>query len=260
MRSWIRRIALALVGLVVLAVAGAAGTAIALYLALVSDLPDLHGIDDYRPALASTVYDRDGRPIGEFFDERRRLVRLDELPQHVILAFVAGEDDAFFEHSGIDFRSILRAAWADFTAGEIVQGGSTITQQTVKSLLLSPERRFDRKLKEMILARRLEQHLTKDEILVVYLNQIYFGGGAWGIGEAARTYFGKKVGELTVSEGAMLAGLPKAPSRFSPLGNYEAADNRRQYVLGRMVAVGFIDDASYKAAIAEPPVLRVAAS
>jgi len=258
MRSWIRRIALALVGLVILAVAGAAGTAIALYLAIVSDLPDLHGIDDYRPPLASTVYDRDGRPIGEFFDERRRLVRLDEIPEHVILAFVAGEDDAFFEHSGIDFRAIVRAAWADFTAGEIVQGGSTITQQTVKSLLLSPERRFDRKLKEMILARRLEQHLTKDEILALYLNQIYFGGGAWGIGEAARTYFGKKVGELSVSEGAMLAGLPKAPSRFSPLGNYEAAENRRQYVLGRMVAVGFIDEASYDAAIAAPPVLRVA--
>jgi len=258
MRSFFRRIALALVGLVVLAVAGAAGTAIALYLAIVRDLPDMRGIDDYRPPLVSVVYDRAGQPIGEFFDERRRLVRLDEIPEHVILAFVAGEDDSFFEHSGIDFRSILRAAWADFTAGEIVQGGSTITQQTVKSLLLTPERRFDRKLKELILARRLEQHLTKDEILTLYLNQIYFGGGAWGIGEAARTYFGKNIGDLTVSEGAMLAGLPKAPSRFSPLGNYEAADNRRKYVLGRMFAVGFLDDETYKAALAEPPILQAA--
>jgi penicillin-binding protein 1A len=177
-------------------------------------------------------------PIGEFYNERRVLVPYAEIPRHVVLAFVASEDSTFFEHQGIDFQSILRAAW-DFAGGSA--GGSTITQQTVKSLLLSPERRFDRKVKEMILARRLEQHLTKDEILALYLNQIYFGGGAWGIGEAARTYFGKKVGELTVSEGAMLAGLPKAPSRFSPLGNYEAADNRRQYVLGRMVAVGFID-------------------
>jgi penicillin-binding protein 1A len=256
LRRLLTRAALALLGLAILLVAGAAGTAIALYLAIVSDLPDLHGIADYRPPLASTVYDRDGRPIGEFFEERRRLVRLDELPEHVILAFVAGEDDAFFEHSGIDFRSILRAAWADFTAGEIVQGGSTITQQTVKSLLLTPERRFDRKIKEMILARRLEQRLSKDEILALYLNQIYFGGGAWGIGEAARTYFGKKVGELTVSEGAMLAGLPKAPSRFSPLGNFEAAEARRQYVLGRMVAVGFIDDATYQDSLANPPALR----
>lgn len=254
--SWPSRIVLALVGLVVLVAAGVVGTGLALYLAVVSDLPDLHGIDDYRPPLASTVYDRDGRPIGEFFEERRRLVRLEEIPEHVILAFVAGEDDAFFEHSGIDLRSIFRAAWADIQAREIVQGGSTITQQTVKSLLLTPERRFDRKLKEMILARRLEQELTKDEILALYLNQIYFGGGAWGIGEAARTYFGKSVGELTVSEGAMLAGLPKAPSRFSPLGNYEAANNRRLYVLGRMQALGFIDAPTYEREVAAEPVIH----
>jgi penicillin-binding protein 1A len=244
---------LALVGLVVLAVAGVVGTGLALYLAIVSDLPDLHGIEDYRPPLASTVYDRDGRPIGEFFEERRRLVRLQEIPEHVILAFVAGEDDSFFEHSGIDFGAILRAAWADLQAREIVQGGSTITQQTVKSLLLTPERRFDRKLKEMILARRLEQEFTKDEILALYLNQIYFGGGAWGIGEAARTYFGKSVGELTISEGAMLAGLPKAPSRNSPLGNYQAADARRQYVLGRMRDLGHVDAATYERELASPP-------
>jgi len=254
--SWPSRIVLALVGLVVLVAAGVLGTGLALYLAVVSDLPDLHGIEDYRPPLASTVYDRDGRPIGEFFEERRRLVRLEELPEHVILAFVAGEDDSFFEHSGIDLRSIFRAAWADIQAREIVQGGSTITQQTVKSLLLTPERRFDRKLKEMILARRLEQELTKDEILALYLNQIYFGGGAWGIGEAARTYFGKHVGELTISEGAMLAGLPKAPSRFSPLGNYEAANNRRLYVLGRMQALGFIDPATYEREVAAAPVIH----
>lgn len=254
--SWPSRIILALVGLVVLVAAGVLGTGLALYLAVVSDLPDLHGIDDYRPPLASTVYARDGRPIGEFFEERRRLVRLEEIPEHVILAFVAGEDDAFFEHSGIDLRSIFRAAWADIQAREIVQGGSTITQQTVKSLLLTPERRFDRKLKEMILARRLEQELSKDEILALYLNQIYFGGGAWGIGEAARTYFGKQVGELTISEGAMLAGLPKAPSRFSPLGNYEAANNRRLYVLGRMQALGFIDAATYEREVAVEPVIH----
>ena len=254
--SWPSRIVLALVGLVVLVAAGVLGTGLALYLAVVSDLPDLHGIDDYRPPLASTVYDRDGRPIGEFFEERRRLVRLEELPEHVILAFVAGEDDSFFEHSGIDLRSIFRAAWADIQAREIVQGGSTITQQTVKSLLLTPERRFDRKLKEMILARRLEQELTKDEILALYLNQIYFGGGAWGIGEAARTYFGKNVGELTISEGAMLAGLPKAPSRFSPLGNYEAANNRRLYVLGRMQELGFIDADTHEREVAAAPVIH----
>ncbi|RIL02776.1 MAG: penicillin-binding protein [Proteobacteria bacterium] len=255
MRSWPSRILLALVGCVVLVVAGAVGTALALYFAIVSDLPDLHGIEDYRPPLASTVFDRDGQPIGEFFDERRRLVRLEEIPEHVVLAFVAGEDDSFFQHSGIDWQSIVRAAWADIQAREIVQGGSTITQQTVKSLLLTPERRFDRKLKEMILARQLEQEFTKDEILALYLNQIYFGGGAWGIGEAARTYFGKHVGELTISEGAMLAGLPKAPSRFSPLGNYKAADVRRTYVLGRMRALGFVDEATYQRELAAAPAI-----
>jgi len=255
MRSWPSRILLALVGLLVLAVAGVMGTAIALYLALVSDLPDLHGLDDYRPPLASTVYDKDGHAIGEFYEERRRMVRLEDIPEHVILAFVAGEDDNFFEHSGIDWRSILRAALADIQAREIVQGGSTITQQTVKSLLLTPERRFDRKLKEMILARRLEQEFTKDEILALYLNQIYFGGGAWGIAEASRTYFGKSVGELSISEGAMLAGLPKAPSRFSPLGNYEAAENRRRYVLGRMRDLQFIDAATYEQQLAAQPVI-----
>jgi penicillin-binding protein 1A len=255
MRSWPSRILLALLGLVLLVVGGVAGTAIALYLAIVADLPDLHGIEDYRPPLASTVYDKDGHPIGEFYEERRRLVRLEDIPEHVILAFVAGEDDNFFEHSGIDWQSILRAAIADLQAREIVQGGSTITQQTVKSLLLTPEKRFDRKIKEMILARRLEQEFTKDEILTLYLNQIYFGGGAWGISEAARTYFGKSVGELTISEGAMLAGLPKAPSRNSPLGNYDAAEQRRQYVLGRMRALGHIDDATYERELKSPPTI-----
>jgi penicillin-binding protein 1A len=255
MRSWPSRILLALVGLVVLIVGGVVGTVIALYLAIVSDLPDLHGLEDYRPPLASTVFDKDGHPIGEFYEERRRLVRLEDIPEHVILAFVAGEDDNFFEHSGIDWQSIIRAAWADIQAREIVQGGSTITQQTVKSLLLTPEWRFDRKIKEMILARRLEQEFTKDEILALYLNQIYFGGGAWGIGEAARTYFGKTVGELTISEGAMLAGLPKAPSKFSPLGNYEAAENRRQYVLGRMRDLRHIDAETYEREFATPPTI-----
>jgi penicillin-binding protein 1A len=173
----------------------------------------------------------------------------------VILAFVSGEDDAFFEHSGVDIRSILRAAYVNFTAGEIEQGASTITQQLVKSMLLTPERSYDRKLKEMLLARRIEQHLEKDEILSLYLNQIYFGSGAWGIGEAARTYFGKSVGELTVGEGALLAGLPKAPSRFSPNVNPARAEERRRYVLGRMHELGHIDEATWRDAVEHPPAI-----
>jgi penicillin-binding protein 1A len=238
-----------------LGLAAAAGAAFLLYQVIVRDLPDIEGLDDYRPPLASTVHARDGRPIGEFFDERRRLVRLEEIPRHVILAFVAGEDDAFFEHSGVDVRSILRAAYVNFTAGEIEQGASTITQQLVKSMLLTPERSYDRKLKEMLLARRIEQHLDKDEILTLYLNQIYFGSGAWGIGEAARTYFGKPVGELTVGEGALLAGLPKAPSRFSPNVNPARAEERRRYVLGRMLELGHVDEATWRDAVEHPPAI-----
>jgi penicillin-binding protein 1A len=230
---------------------------LAFYLAFVRDLPDLRSVSDYHPPLASRVYDRNGQLIGEFFTERRRLTPLAEVPQHVVDAFVSGEDSSFFEHTGIDYTSILRAAWVNLRAGgEIVQGGSTITQQMVKGLLLSPERKLRRKVREMILARRIEERFSKEEILYLYLNQIYFGHGAYGIGEAAHTYFGKAVADLSVSEGAQLAGLPKAPSRYSPYANPEQAERRRLYVLGRMLADERIDAETYERAVAEVPALR----
>jgi penicillin-binding protein 1A len=239
------------VGLLVLA---GIGGSIAFYLAFVRDLPDLRTVEDYRPPIASRVLDRNGEEIGEFFVERRTLTPLESLPPHLILAFVAGEDSSFFEHAGIDYRSILRAAWVNLRAGgEIKQGASTITQQMVKGLLLSPERKFRRKIREMILAQRIEKRFTKREILYLYLNQIYFGHGAYGIREAARTYFEKDTLELSVSESALLAGLPKAPSRYSPFQNPEAAEDRRRYVLSRMHTEGFLDAAAYATAIAESP-------
>ncbi|MCH8890799.1 MAG: PBP1A family penicillin-binding protein, partial [Myxococcales bacterium] len=181
---------------------------------------------------------------------------MESLPQHLVLAFVAGEDSSFFEHAGIDYRSVLRAVWVNLRAGgEIRQGASTITQQMVKGLLLSPERKFRRKIREMILAHRIEKRFSKQEILYLYLNQIYFGRGAYGIREAARTYFGKDTRELSVSESALLAGLPKAPSRYSPFHNSKEAETRRRYVLSRMHVEGFLDAAGYSAAIAELPVL-----
>jgi penicillin-binding protein 1A len=238
-----------------LALAGLGGTA-AFYLAFLRDLPDLDSLDDYRPPLASHVYDRHGVPIGEFYTERRVPVPFAEIPRHVVHAFVAGEDSSFFQHQGIDFTSILRAAWVNLRAGgEIVQGGSTITQQMVKSLLLTPERSYRRKLREMILARDIERRFTKEEILYLYLNQIYFGHGAHGIGEAARTYFGKDVRELRVSEAALLAGLPKAPSRYSPHAKPDQAERRRRYVLDRMLEDGFIDARTHAEAVQEVPVL-----
>jgi penicillin-binding protein 1A len=248
------KILLALFGL---AVVGGTGAAIGVYFAFIRDLPELRTLEDYRPPLSSRVYDRHGELIAEFYRERRQLTPLEQVPDHVVRAFVSGEDNTFFEHSGVDFVSILRAAWKNFMAGgETRQGGSTITQQMVKGLLLTPERTYRRKIREMILARDVERHFTKQEILFLYLNQIYFGHGAYGIGEAARTYFGKDVQELTISEGALLAGLPKAPSRYSPMVNPDKGEQRRQYVLERMNADGFLDDATYRAALADLPVLQ----
>jgi penicillin-binding protein 1A len=253
LRSSGLRILLAAFGLSLLL--GLAGV-IAFYIAFVRDLPDLHDVRDYRPALTSRVFDRRGEPIGEFFTERRQLTPLEDLPEHVVSAFIASEDSSFFEHSGIDYVSILRAAWVNLRAGgEIKQGASTITQQMVKGLLLSPERKFRRKIREMILAHRIEQRFSKEEILYLYLNQIYFGHGAYGIGEAARTYFGKQVGDLDVSEAALLAGLPKAPSRYSPFSHPEAAERRRLYVLERMLTDGIIDSNAFAEALLAAPVL-----
>ena len=220
------------------------------------DLPDLRRIEDYRPPLTSVVLDRKGRLIGEFYEEKRRLVPIGEIPRHVQLAFVAAEDKSFFEHEGLDYTSIIRAAIANLRGGGIKQGASTITQQMVKSLLLTPERTFRRKIREMILARRIEDHFTKDEILYLYVNQIYFGQGAWGIGQAARAYYGKDVADLTISESALLAGLPQRPSDYSPYRNPEAAERRRRYVLERMLVDGFIDQDQHDEALADVPIIQ----
>ena len=220
------------------------------------DLPDLRRVEDYRPSLTRVVLDRHGRLIAEFYEEKRRLVPVGEIPRTTQLAFVASEDKSFFEHGGIDYSSILRAAIANLMGGGIKQGASTITQQTVKSLLLSPERTFRRKIREMILARQIEDYLTKDEILYLYMNQIYFGHGAWGIGQAARDYFGKDVKDLTVGESALLAGLPQRPSDYSPYRDPGSAERRRLYVLRRMRDDGFIDAATYQEAVDNPPVIR----
>jgi penicillin-binding protein 1A len=245
------RILLVLLILAVVAVAGGAGV---LYLTLLRDLPDMDSLAEYSPPLTSRVVDRHGKLIGEFYDERREIVPYEAIPRHTVLAFVAGEDAAYFRHTGLDYMGILRAAWVNLAAGgEVKQGGSTITQQTVKSLLLTPERKIQRKIKEMILARRLEQKLSKEDILWLYLNQIYFGQGAWGVGEAARTYFGKHVSELTVSESALLAGLPQRPSEYSPTSNPKAAERRRRYVLQRMRVEEFIDEETFREALDEQP-------
>jgi penicillin-binding protein 1A len=171
-------------------------------------------------------------------------------------AFLAAEDSTFYQHEGVDISAIVRAMIKNLQRGGIKQGGSTITQQIIKRLLLSSEKSYKRKVKEAILAYRLEKYLTKDEILTIYLNQIYLGSRAYGVEAAARTYFGVHVGDLTIAQAALLAGLPQAPTRYSPFRDFQSAKNRQKYVLGRMLAQGWITQAQHDAAVAEPLVFK----
>jgi penicillin-binding protein 1A len=216
-----------------------AGTGLAL-LGTFGDFPPIETVQDYRPSTTSKIYDRNNRLVGDIYIENRTIVPYATIPRHVVQAFVAAEDAHFFEHRGIDPSGILRAGIKNLLKGRIAQGGSTITQQTVKNLFLTPERSVKRKLKEIILAWRIERKMTKEEILFLYLNQIYLGDGAYGVEAASRSYFGKGVSALTVAEGAMLAGLARAPSLYSPRTNPEQAKARQRYVLRRTVEVGFL--------------------
>jgi penicillin-binding protein 1A len=215
------------------------------------DLPSIENLKSYEPKTVTYIYSDDGTDIGEFFEEYRLVAPLESLPQHVVLAFVAAEDANFYHHPGIDFIGILRAFIKNLQAKRIVQGGSTITQQVTRSFLLTNEKSIERKIREALLAYRLEQNLTKDQILHLYLNQIYLGRGAWGIEAAARRYFGKHASELRLSEAALIAGLVSGPSRYSPHENPEAARSRQLYVIGRMMEAGFIPDSDGIAALQE---------
>ena len=210
------------------------------YLYINEDLPKINSLMDYRPAIISKVFADDGRVIAEFFKERRIVVPLSEVPPTLVNAFVAAEDSRFFKHQGFDLVSIVRAFVKNLEAGTIKQGGSTITQQVTRSFLLTPERSYIRKIKELILSYRIEKAFTKEEILFLYLNQIYLGHGAYGVEAAADNYFGKPVKDLSLAECAVLAGLPQAPSRYSPFRHPDQARQRQVYVLNRMVEEGTI--------------------
>jgi penicillin-binding protein 1A len=210
------------------------------------DLPPVDQLAAYRPAVATQVFASGGELLGEFFLEKRYLVPLDKIPVIVRQAFISAEDSNFYYHRGVDVGSIARAMLNNLFAGEVVQGGSTITQQVVKSLLLTPERSYERKIKEILLSLRLEQQFTKDEILYLYLNQIYLGAGAYGVAAAAQVYFNKDVADLTLPEAALLAGLPQAPSRTSPIHHPKRARARELYVLSRMESDGYITREQYE--------------
>ncbi|HEY5952281.1 MAG TPA: PBP1A family penicillin-binding protein [Kofleriaceae bacterium] len=237
------------------------------------DLPqDLTKLLEYQPNRKSIVLSSDGEEIGTFSIENRRIIALDRMPPHVPAAFLSAEDRRFYRHPGFDLVGIVRAAWKNFRSTGIKQGGSTITQQIIKQTLLSDEegdlsdlnltpvqlaenkrtQKYKRKMKEVILAYRLERELTKAEILSIYLNHVYLGHGAYGVGAAAEAYFGKEVEDLTIAEAAMLAGLVASPTKYAPHRNMQLARERQRYVLGHMREDNYISDAEYDAALTEP--------
>ncbi len=217
-----------------------------------ADLPSVAELKTYHPSQVTRVLARDGTLLAELFVERRTVVPIKDLPAHVKLAILAAEDAGFYEHEGLNYLGIGRAMLVNLKSGRTRQGGSTITQQVVKNMLLDSERTYKRKIREALLARRLEQELTKDEILELYLNHIYFGHGRYGIEEAARDNFGKSAKDLTIAEGALLAALPAGPELYSPRRDLKRALGRRAFVLEQMRAKGFLNDAQYEAAKDEP--------
>jgi len=252
MKTFFKWISILLAIGALIAAAGLAG----LYAYFAADLPKISSLKDYQPPIVTTVYSQSNQKIAEFSEQRRIVIPLEEMAAALIDAFVAAEDARFYDHEGIDFHSIIRAFFKNLEAGRIVQGGSTITQQVIKSLLLTPERSYERKLKEAILAYRLEKYLSKKEILTIYLNEIYLGDGAYGVEAAARSYFGKHVSELNLAEAAMLAGLPKAPSHFNPHRHPERAESRQHYVLRQMHDLGWITPEQYAQALSRNVEIR----
>jgi len=222
------------------------------YLYFASTLPKLSNLTAYQPPLVSRVYNTRGELLAEYADEHRILTPFTAIPERLRNAFLAAEDEHFYHHPGINPPRILAAAIANLKAGHTVQGGSTITQQVAKNLLLTPERTYTRKIREIILAYRIEKSFSKDDILYLYLNHIYLGRGAYGVASAAWRYFGKRPDELTLAECAMLAGLPKAPGRYAPHLNPERALERRNAVLHMMQRAGFSNAAEVAAALQEP--------
>ncbi len=243
-------------GVVVLSLVAAAGVSLAVYAAwLFHDMPNAGELADYRPPTSTRVYAGDGALIGEFGSERRIFVPYDQIPQSVVRAFLAAEDHSFFQHGGIDVQGLGRAFSRDLVGvaqGRKLQGGSTITQQVAKNILLSNDQSFSRKLKEAILARRLEQTLSKERILELYLNEIWLGNHSYGVAMAANNYFGKSLGELTLAECAYLASLPKGPSNYDPVRRRTAAIGRRNWVLGQMAELGWASAPAARAAAFDP--------
>lgn len=221
---------------VALSALGLIGVLLAGFAALViySGLPSLDTLTDYRPKIPLRIYSDEGLLIGEFGAERRNIVKISEVPEHLKQAILAAEDDRFYEHGGVDYLGVLRAAYSNFSAGSVRQGASTITMQVARNFFLTREKTLTRKFSEALLAFKIEHNLSKDNILELYINQIYLGQRSYGFAAAAQIYFGKSLQEINIAEAAMLAGLPKAPSSYNPISNPKRAKERQLYVLGRL--------------------------
>ena len=227
----------------------AAGVAALTVVLLWPNLPSLDVLTDYRPKVPMRVYSAEGDLIGEFGEEKRAVVKITDVPRMMKAAILAAEDDRFYQHGGVDFSGVVRAAMANLRGRK--EGASTITMQVARTFFLTREKTFARKLSEVLLAFKIEANLTKDQILELYINQIFLGQRAYGFASAANVYFGKDLKDLTPAEAAMLAGLPQAPSRQNPFVNVKRAKERQQYVLRRMHDVGWLSDEQYKSALAE---------
>ena len=248
---WRRFLLFPLALLAGLFVVGSGIAALVLLLAY-PNLPSLDALTDYQPKVPLRVYTADGELIGEFGEERRSVISINRVPQTLKNAIIAAEDERFYQHTGIDYAGVLRAAYSNLMAGGRRQGASTITMQVARNFFLSSEKTLTRKLYEALLAFKIEHSLTKDQILELYINQIYLGQRAYGFAAAAQTYFGKPLDELTLGEAAMLAGLPKAPSSYNPIANPQRARQRQHYVLRRMRALGYITEAQQEEALKAP--------
>ena len=229
-------VALSALGLISVLLAGFAA------LVIYSSLPSLDSLTDYRPKIPLRIYSDEGLLIGEFGAERRNVVQISEVPTHLKQAILAAEDDRFYEHGGVDYLGVLRAAYSNFSAGSVRQGASTITMQVARNFFLTREKTLTRKFSEALLAFKIEHNLSKDKILELYVNQIYLGQRSYGFAAAAQTYFGKSLQEINIAEAAMLAGLPKAPSGYNPIVNPKRAKSRQLYVLGRLHKLNHISD------------------
>ncbi|MDO8263202.1 MAG: penicillin-binding protein 1A [Gallionella sp.] len=219
-------------------------------------LPSLEVLTDYRPKIPLRIYSADGALLGEFGEERRALVTISEVPEVMKQAILAAEDDRFYEHGGVDYMGVIRAAISNFTSGDVKQGASTITMQVARNFFLSKEKTITRKFNEVLLTFKIEHSVSKDEILQLYINQIYLGQRAYGFAAASQIYFGKPLSQVSVAEAAMLAGLPKAPSLYNPVVNPQRAKQRQLYVLRRMHELHFVNDEQLQLAQQQPIVAR----